>query len=117
MKFLVDAQLPRRIVRHLTLLGHDALHTLDLPQQNRTSDTELRTIAMQEDRIIVTKDRDFVDAFWLLGGNWKLLLVATGNITNDKLDALLQKKLVLICSILAWASFVEFDSVQLIVHV
>ncbi len=31
MKFLVDAQLPRRFATWLTDAGHDALHTLDLP--------------------------------------------------------------------------------------
>jgi predicted nuclease of predicted toxin-antitoxin system len=32
MKFLVDAQLPRRFCGWLTEAGHDALHTLDLPR-------------------------------------------------------------------------------------
>jgi predicted nuclease of predicted toxin-antitoxin system len=31
MKFLVDAQLPRRLTYRLREAGHDALHTLDLP--------------------------------------------------------------------------------------
>jgi predicted nuclease of predicted toxin-antitoxin system len=34
MKFLVDAQLPRRLARLLTATGHDAIHTLDLPRGN-----------------------------------------------------------------------------------
>ncbi|MCC7163044.1 MAG: DUF5615 family PIN-like protein [Anaerolineae bacterium] len=39
MKFLINAHLPRRIVRRLVELGHDALHTMDLPRGNRTSDS------------------------------------------------------------------------------
>lgn len=31
MRFLIDAQLPRRLARWLAALGHDAVHTLDLP--------------------------------------------------------------------------------------
>ena len=31
MKFLVDAQLPRRFANWLNEAGQDALHTLDLP--------------------------------------------------------------------------------------
>ncbi|MBE0550117.1 MAG: DUF5615 family PIN-like protein [Rubrivivax sp.] len=38
MKFLVDAQLPRRMCAWLASRGHDALHTLDLPLGNRTPD-------------------------------------------------------------------------------
>ncbi len=40
MKFLVDAQLPRRLSRSLTALNHDAIHTLDLPRHNLTPDGE-----------------------------------------------------------------------------
>jgi len=35
MKFLVDAQLPRRLARWLQASGHDAIHTRDLPEGNR----------------------------------------------------------------------------------
>ncbi len=31
MKFLVDAQLPRRLAEQLRVSGHDVLHTLDSP--------------------------------------------------------------------------------------
>jgi predicted nuclease of predicted toxin-antitoxin system len=42
MKFLVDAQLPRRLAHRLRDRGHDALHTLDLERGNRTPDRQLR---------------------------------------------------------------------------
>lgn len=35
MRLLIDAHLPKRLARLLQQLGHDALHTLDLPEQNR----------------------------------------------------------------------------------
>lgn len=38
MKFLIDAQLPRRLARRLEAAEHDAIHTLDLPAGNRTTD-------------------------------------------------------------------------------
>ena len=41
MKFLPDAQLPRRMCLWLVDGGHDALHTLDLPLGNRTPDEAL----------------------------------------------------------------------------
>jgi hypothetical protein len=34
MKFLVDAQLPRRLIPRLQEAGHEAIHTLDLPLGN-----------------------------------------------------------------------------------
>jgi len=44
MRFLVDAQLPRRLSDWLNKQGHDAIHTLDLPRANRTSDDELLSL-------------------------------------------------------------------------
>jgi predicted nuclease of predicted toxin-antitoxin system len=36
MKFIVDAQLPTKLAMLLREYGHDALHTKDLPLQNKT---------------------------------------------------------------------------------
>lgn len=60
MKFLIDAQLPRRFCSWLAAAGHDATHTLDLPQRNRTTDSEILDLAEQENRIVVTKDDDSI---------------------------------------------------------
>ena len=89
MKFLVDAQLPRRLAYRIADFGHDVRHTLDLKEGNRTSDTEITCIADAEDRIVVTKDSDFVNAHLLFGNPRKILLVTTGNISNHALEDLL----------------------------
>jgi len=36
MKFLIDAQLPRRLAHQLRGAGFETTHTLDLPHENRT---------------------------------------------------------------------------------
>ena len=41
MKFLIDAQLPRRMAGWLASVGCDAIHTLDLPDANRTTDQQI----------------------------------------------------------------------------
>lgn len=46
MKFLVDAHLSKRLARLLRQLGYDTLHTLDLPDQNRTSDEAISQVAI-----------------------------------------------------------------------
>jgi predicted nuclease of predicted toxin-antitoxin system len=88
MNFLVDAQLPRRLAYRLRDFGHDAVHTLDLPRRNRTPDPEIKEISLREKRIVVTKDEEFVDSFFLHGKPYKLLLVSTGNIKNPDLEKL-----------------------------
>ena len=63
MKFIVDAQLPRRLARELSSSGHDALHSLDLPDGNRTADEIINKLAAKDGRIVITKDADFVTSF------------------------------------------------------
>lgn len=117
MKFLVDAQLPRRLVFVFRHAGHDAIHTLDLPQQNITSDSEITTIAIQEERIVVTKDADFVETFILSRRPPKLLVIATGNIRNAALESLLLSALPAITTAFTSHSYLELTWQALVIHV
>lgn len=56
MKFVVDAQLPRRLVRQLRQLGYEAQHTWSLDLGNRTPDGQVARIADIEGATVVTKD-------------------------------------------------------------
>ena len=85
MKFLVDAQLRVRVARLLREGGHDALHTSQLPDENRSPDADIARIADAEDRVVISKDRDFRDSHLLRRSPQRLLVVATGNIANDEL--------------------------------
>ena len=116
MKFLIDAQLPARLARRLAESGHDAIHTSELPNGNRTTDGAIAELADAEGRVVVTKDRDFRDSHLLRNTPRRLLVVATGNITNDSLLALVDEHLDAIVSALDEVVFVELRSTHLIVH-
>lgn len=116
MRFLVDAQLPRRLASLLRIQGHDAIHTLDLPAANRTSDQEIVRLADDEQRIVITKDADFVHSFHIAREPEKLLLISTGNISNAELDALFFTNLSAILSAFQTGSFVEMSGTTLIIH-
>lgn len=115
MKFLVDAQLPRRFANWLNEAGHDALHTFDLPRKNLTTDSEVIARAKRDVRIVVSKDADFVQTF-LLTGEPSLLLISTGNINNTELEKLLRSNLSGIDAAFASSSFVEITRDALVVH-
>jgi predicted nuclease of predicted toxin-antitoxin system len=46
-------------------------------------------VADREQRVVVTKDADFVDTHVLQGRPAKLLLISTGNNSNRELEALM----------------------------
>lgn len=116
MRFLVDAQLPARLCRLLEELGHEALHTSALPDGNASTDAEVAAVADQEGRVVVTKDRDFRDGHLVSGSPAKLLVVATGNISNDALLRIFEVNLERIADALNDADFVELGRDSLRVH-
>lgn len=117
MNVLVDAQLPRRLCRVLASYGHHAIHTRDLPQQNETDDRTIMQYADAHDCIIMTKDADFVDAFYLRHTPRKLWLISTGNISNPDLERLLRASVDQVASLFANHRFIELSRINITVHV
>lgn len=116
MNFLIDAQLPRRLCNWLAESGSDAIHTLDLPDGNETTDSEICRLARDEQRIVVTKDSDFVQSHLLTGDPPRLLLVATGNISNRELIGLFERNLAYLVEAFESASFVELQVGSIVEH-
>ncbi len=116
MKFLVDAQLPIRLARLLSAAGHDTVHTCDLPQQNATPDTDINAISIAQQRIVITKDTDFLNSFLTIQQPYKLLLVTTGNIRNSELEALFVQNLPQIVNLFEQHFYLELSRDQIIVH-
>ena len=116
MKFLIDAQLPKRLANRLRNQGHDAVHTLDLPAKNRTGDEDVNELSLKDGRVVVTKDGDFVDSFLLRRRPYKLLWISTGNIGNRELERLFSANLGRVVRALDEYDFVELDRTSLIVR-
>lgn len=85
MKFLVDAHLPKKLSLLLEWKGYDALHTLDLENKNATTDSEINRLSLEDKRVVISKDLDFIESLLISNKPYKLVYVTTGNITNKKL--------------------------------
>jgi predicted nuclease of predicted toxin-antitoxin system len=116
MRFIVDAQLPKRLARWLAAHGHDVLHTLDLPDGNRTQDAVIADLACRQKRVVVTKDHDFVSSHLLSGRPPMLLLISTGNLGNTELLSLIERNIDLIEQALETNRFLELGAENLIMH-
>ena len=116
MKFLVDAQLPVRLACVLQSVGHDTIHTQDLPRQNATPDSEINLLSIQESRIVITKDRDFLDSFMISQQPDKLLILTTGNINNNQLIDLFVKNLPQLAELFQQHSLIEMNRDTIVVH-
>lgn len=115
MKFIVDAQLPKSLARLLRELGHDAIHTLELPTRNRTGDDEINKISINDQRVLISKDSDFYDSYFGKKEPFKLLFLTCGNIRNADLLQLFRHNIATIELELSNADVVEMNSTALIV--
>ncbi len=85
MKFLIDAQLPERLKSWIANQGHDVIHTNDLPEKHLTKDIEIVKRAVEENRIVVSKDSDFYKYYLVNGIPEKILMLTMGNLRNKEL--------------------------------
>jgi predicted nuclease of predicted toxin-antitoxin system len=116
MKFLIDAQLPRRLANQFQQAGLEATHTLELPDGNRTTDQTLISMSLENRSVLVTKDSDFVQSFLLKKEPWKLVLVSTGNIGNDELMSLFERNIKQVVEYLGVYDFIEINRSSIICH-
>lgn len=116
MNFLLDANLPRRLVYLFRDRNHHAIHTLDLPDANATKDIAILQYSDEQSYVIVTKYSDFITSFWLNNQPNRLLLISTGNISNKELEILLTANFEQIIADLSKNRFVELNREYVIVH-
>jgi predicted nuclease of predicted toxin-antitoxin system len=114
MKFIVDAQLPYGVALFIRDSGFDAVHTNDLPDKERTTDNQIRALSQQEQRIVITKDADFMNTFTVSGIPEKLLIITTGNIRNHQLFAMLKRHWLTIIELFQTCRLVEMSNTNLI---
>ncbi|MEX0904526.1 MAG: DUF5615 family PIN-like protein [Balneolaceae bacterium] len=116
MRVLVDAHLPKRLSEFLSAHDIESKHTLDLPNRNATPDSEVIRFADEENRIVISKDSDFLDNYILDGSPRKLLIVSTGNINNRDLIRSFEKNLETLKSLFEENSVIEIDEEEIHVH-
>ena len=114
MRFLVDAQLPRRLARWLTDKGYETVHTLDLPEKNRTSDAAINELSIREQFIVISKDSDFFDRYFSHLEPYKLMFLTTGNISTNDLINVFELNLESIISEISNNNVVEISRTNII---
>jgi predicted nuclease of predicted toxin-antitoxin system len=116
VKFLIDAQLPYSLCVLLRSKGIDAIHTFELPKQNRTPDYEIIEISINQNRVVVTKDRDFLESYLLKNLPPKLIIVKTGNISNSHLLKIFDENIQKLTELLFDNSLIEISKEEIVIH-
>ena len=88
------------LATYLRWKGFDAVHTTHFPEGHLFQDADIAKIATEENRIIVTKDSDFPDSFFLKGPPPRVIYIRLGNIRNRELTAFLETRWLMIHDLL-----------------
>ncbi|MBX9615795.1 MAG: DUF5615 family PIN-like protein [Caulobacteraceae bacterium] len=91
MKFLVDQNLPTGLLPILSALGHDAVH-VKLMGLAEATDEALWTLASQDDRVVISKDSDFL-ILARRRPEGALLRLVLGNCSNITLYEVVRREL------------------------
>lgn len=114
MKFIIDAQLPRKLSYFLSEKGYDCIHTLDLPNGNKTQDSEINGISIEQERIVISKDSDFYNSYLQKVEPFKLIYLTIGNVSTKKLIDIFEKNHEKIFEEIEFNSVVEVTSSSII---
>jgi predicted nuclease of predicted toxin-antitoxin system len=94
MKFLTDQDVYAATVRFLAALGHDVVPVAQLGLA-QAADSELLRVAQAQDRIFVTRDRDFGGLVFMRGSGtgviYLRILPSTQGPVHAELDRVLSK--------------------------
>lgn len=116
MKFFIDANHPFKLASNLKRKGFDVIHTDNCSKKEKTTDREIRKIATEQKRIVISKDSDFLDSHLIQGVPQKLLLIGTGNIKNQELFKLIENNFEEIIKLFESIDLIELTNDQIIVH-
>ncbi len=87
MKFLCDVHISYKFVAYLSASGFEAIHVNQILEKWHTKDQDICDYADKHDYIVVTKDVDFRNSFFVKQSPKKLIRIKLGNISNDTLIA------------------------------
>lgn len=89
---------------------------MELPAANATDDKTIREICVSQQRILVTKDTDFENSYYLKYEPAQLILETTGNISNAELLQLFSNSLPYFEELLHSHAFLEIAKDKIIVR-
>lgn len=93
MKVLCDVHISYKLVKYLNNKGITSIHINEILDRSNTKDSEICKYADKNDFVLVSKDIDFRNSFFIQNTPRKLIRIILGNITNQELITIFDKNL------------------------
>lgn len=93
MKFLCDVHISYKLVKFLNNAGHETVHVNQILDKWFSTDQDIAKYADEGDYVVITKDVDFKDSYFISKSPRKLIRVCLGNVSNQRLIELFDNNL------------------------
>jgi predicted nuclease of predicted toxin-antitoxin system len=85
MKFLCDVHISYKLAKHIESLGYEAIHVNSILDKWYSKDNDIADYSDKNNFIIISKDSDFRDSYFVKKSPKKLIKINLGNISNTEL--------------------------------
>lgn len=99
MKFLCDVHISYKVARHLEKMGYETIHINGILDRWYTKDQDVCHYVDENDMVLITKDADFRDNFFILKTPKKLIKINLGNISSQELLSILESHISMIAKL------------------
>ncbi len=93
MKFLCDVHISYKLVKFLRDAGHEAIHVNQILDKWFSTDQDIAKYADANNYIVISKDSDFKDSYFISKTPHKVIRICLGNISNQRLIELFEQNL------------------------
>jgi predicted nuclease of predicted toxin-antitoxin system len=93
MKFICDVHISYKLVKFLNDAGHEAIHVNQILDKWFSSDQGIAKYADSNAYIVISKDSDFRDSYFISKSPHKIIRICLGNISNQRLIELFAKNM------------------------
>lgn len=115
MRFLCDVHISYKIVNFLSQAGFETIHVNSILDKWFTKDKDIRRFADENDYILLTKDSDFRESYFIQKSPKKLIKINLGNISNEQLIHILKEVIAFLPTIKELPNFlIEIDKKEII---
>jgi len=85
MKFLCDVHISYKLVKFLNDAGHEAIHVNQILDKWYSTDQDIAKYADDNSCIVISKDSDFRDSYFVNKTPRKVIRICLGNVSNQRL--------------------------------
>jgi len=115
-RYIVDANFSMKVAELLHSHDIDVVHVSSLPKGTKTKDRDINLLSIRENRIVITRDHDFIDSYFSSSRPYKLLFISDFNQKEAQILSYLDMNIMEIDRLFQSFGLIELKEGEIIKH-